>query len=52
MRNVCGENCTIKKKDEDFCSGLLLSEITPSEIEIADELERCKSSDVDQNSAH
>jgi hypothetical protein len=43
----------LKKKDEDFCSGLFVSEFTPSEIEIADEeLERCKSPGVDQNSAH
>jgi len=27
MRNLRGENCTLKKKDEDFCSGLLVSEI-------------------------
>lgn len=53
MRNVHGEKCVIKKKDEDICSGLLVSEITPSEIEIAvEELERCKSPGVDQNSAH
>lgn len=51
-RNVLDENCTIRKKNEVFffCSGLLVSEITP-EIEIADELEMCKSSGVDQNSA-
>jgi hypothetical protein len=53
MRNVHGENCMIKKKDEDFCSGLLVSEITLSEIEFAnEELEGCKSPGVDKNSAH
>ena len=43
----------IKKKDEGFCSGLLMSGITASEIEFADEeLERCRSPGVDKNSAH
>jgi hypothetical protein len=53
MRNVRGGNCTLKKKDKDFSSELLVSEIIPSEIEISvEELERCKSSGVDQDSAH